>query len=157
MLSDNIKRIRKSKGLSQEELAIKLNSPLDCTANLLIIQRYAMLKMIRYRHLLRISKGGKPNMKYNLPDRILRELSSFAQKYSVTKIILFGSRARGSNTERSDIDIAVYGGDFDHFYWDVKEKTHSLLMFDIVQADTTISDELKQEIEKDGVTIYEKA
>ena len=28
----------------------------------------------------------------------------------------------GTNTERSDIDIAVYGGDFDHFYWDVKEK-----------------------------------
>ena len=96
-------------------------------------------------------------MKYNLPDRILRELSSFAQKYSITKIILFGSRARGTNTERSDIDIAVYGGDFDQFYWDVKEKIHSLLMFDIVQADVAISDELKQEIEKDGVTIYEKA
>ena len=96
-------------------------------------------------------------MKYNLPDRILRELSTFAQKYSIKKIILFGSRARGTNTERSDIDIAVYGGDFDHFYWDVKEKTHSLLMFDIVQADASISDELKQEIEKDGVTIYEKA
>lgn len=29
-------------------------------------------------------------------------------------------------------------------------------MFDIVQADVAISDELKQEIEKDGVTIYEK-
>ena len=96
-------------------------------------------------------------MKYNLPDRILRELSSFAQKYSITKIILFGSRARGTNTERSDIDIAVYGGDFDNFYWDVKEKIHSLLMFDIVQADGSISDELKQEIEKDGVVIYEKA
>ena len=52
------------------------------------------------------------NMKYNLPDRILRELSFFAKKYSVTKIILFGSRARGTNTERSDIDIAVYGGDY---------------------------------------------
>ena len=72
-------------------------------------------------------------------------------------IILFGSWARGTNTERSDIDIAVYGGDFDHFYWDVKEKTHSLLMFDIVQADELISEELKQEIEKDGVIIYEKA
>ena len=95
-------------------------------------------------------------MKYNLPDRILRELSSFAQKYSITKIILFGSRARGTNTERSDIDIAVYGGNFEQFYWDVKEKTHSLLMFDIVQADAVISDELKQEIERDGVTIYEK-
>ena len=97
------------------------------------------------------------NMNYNLPDRVLRELSYFAQKYSIEKIILFGSRARGTNTERSDIDIAVYGGDFDHFYWDVKEKVHSLLMFDIVQADVAISDELKQEIERDGVTIYEKA
>ena len=96
-------------------------------------------------------------MKYNLPDRILRELSSFAQKYSITKIILFGSRARGTNTERSDIDIAVYGGNFEQFYWDVKEKTHSLLMFDIVQADAVISDELKQEIERDGGIIYEKA
>ena len=96
-------------------------------------------------------------MKYNLPDRVLRELSSFAKESSVIKIILFGSRARGTNTERSDIDIAVYGGDFDNFYWDVKEKIHSLLMFDIVQADGRISDELKQEIEKDGVTIYEKA
>lgn len=95
-------------------------------------------------------------MKYNLSDRILRELSSFAQKYSISKIILFGSRARGTNTERSDIDIAVYGGDFDGFYWEVKEKTHSLLMFDIVQADAAISDELKQELEKDGITIYEK-
>ena len=97
------------------------------------------------------------NMKYNLPDRVLRELSYFAQKYAIEKIILFGSRARGTNTERSDIDIAVYGGDFDHFYWDVKEKIHSLLMFDIVQADVTISDELKQEIERDGIIIYEKA
>ena len=96
-------------------------------------------------------------MKYNLPDRILRELSSFARKHSVTKIVLFGSRARGTNAETSDIDIAVYGGVFDHFYWDVNEKTHSLLMFDIVQADVPISDELKQEIERDGVIIYEKA
>ena len=79
------------------------------------------------------------------------------QKYAVTKIVLFGSRARGTNTERSDVDIAIYGGDFDSFYWDVKENIHSLLMFDVVQADTSISDELKKEIEKDGVVIYEKA
>jgi len=30
-------------------------------------------------------------------------------------------------------------------------------MFDIVQADVPISAELKEEIEKDGVVIYEKA
>lgn len=96
-------------------------------------------------------------MSYNLPNRVLRELTSFARKHSITKIILFGSRARGTNTERSDIDIAVYGGDFDNFYWDVKEKTNSLLMFDIVQADRPLSDELEKEIKKDGVVIYEKA
>ena len=95
-------------------------------------------------------------MKYNLPDRVLRELYFFAQKYSIGKLILFGSRARGTNTERSDIDIAVYGGDFDSFYWDVKENANSLLMFDIVNADEKISQELREEIEKDGVILYEK-
>lgn len=71
-------------------------------------------------------------------------------------IVLFGSRAKGNNTEQSDIDMAVYGGDFDGFYWDIKEKINSLLMFDIIQADSAISDDLKHEIEKDGVIIYEK-
>lgn len=56
------------------------------------------------------------NMKYNLPDRVLREIVSFAKEHSIIQIILFGSRARGTNTETSDIDIAVYGGDFDGFY-----------------------------------------
>ena len=96
-------------------------------------------------------------MKYNLSERVLRDISSIARKHSVTKVILFGSRARGTNTERSDIDIAVYGGDFDSFYWDIKENVHSLLMFDVIEADSSISEELKKEIEKDGVTIYEKA
>ena len=96
-------------------------------------------------------------MKYNIPERVLRDISVFAKKYSINKV--FGSRARVDNTERSDIDIdiAVYGGDFDSFYWDVKEKVHSLLSFDVVEADKSISEELKQEIEKDGVIIYEKA
>ena len=72
-------------------------------------------------------------------------------------IVLFGSRAKGNNTERSDIDMAVYGGDFDSFYWDIKENIHSLLMFDVINADASISEELKKEIKKDGVVIYEKA
>lgn len=96
-------------------------------------------------------------MKFNLPDRIFRELSSFAQKHGVAKIVLFVSRDRGSNTERSDIDLAVYGGDFDGFYWNVKENIHSLLMFDMIQADQAISEELTEELKKDGVVIYEKA
>ena len=48
-------------------------------------------------------------MDYDLPERVVKDIVTFAKRYSV--VILFGSRARGNNTERSDIDIAVYGGD----------------------------------------------
>lgn len=96
-------------------------------------------------------------MSYDLPKRVEREISTFAKMHNIEKVVLFGSRARGSNTERSDIDIAVYGGDFEGFYFDIKEKVHSLLMFDIVEADRKISEELQKEVERDGVVIYEKA
>ena len=96
-------------------------------------------------------------MTYNVPDKVLKEISIFAQNHDIQKVILFGSRARGSHTERSDIDIAASGGDFDGFYWDIKENVHSLLSFDIAKLDDSISGELKKEIERDGITIYEKA
>ena len=96
-------------------------------------------------------------MKYNLPEIVARDIVMFPGKHAVTKVVLFGSRARGSNTERSDVDIAVHGGDFDEFYWDIKENVHSLLMFDVIDMDSGISEELKKEIERDGVVIYEKA
>ena len=96
-------------------------------------------------------------MKAYLPNRVLNTIRLFAEKHKVQKVILFGSRARGTHTERSDIDIAVVGGEFDAFYWDIKENTHSLLMFDIVNMDESTSDDLREEIEKDGIMIYEKA
>lgn len=95
-------------------------------------------------------------MTYNIPDRVLKEISISAQEHDIRKVILFGSRARGTHTERSDIDIAVRGGDFDSFYWDIKENIHSLLIFDIVDLDSGTSEELKREIERDGLTIYEE-
>ena len=104
----------------------------------------------------KVDKLGDAIMKYDLPERLVNEISRFAKKSGIRKIILFGSRAKGTNTKRSDIDIAVYGGDFDSFYWDVKENANSLLMFDIVNADEKISQELREEIEKDGVILYEK-
>ena len=92
----------------------------------------------------------------NVPDRVIADITRFAKDNGVRKVILFGSRARGTNRERSDIDIAVSGGDFINFYYDIEEKAWTLLMFDIVNLDEPISDELKYEIEKDGVVIYEK-
>lgn len=95
-------------------------------------------------------------MKHNVPDRVLKDIAVFASRRDVDRVTLFGSRAKGTNTERSDIDIAVRGGDFDGFYWDIKGQVHSLLSFDVVDLNSA-SDELKKEIERSGVTIYEKA
>lgn len=92
----------------------------------------------------------------HLPQRVMRELGEFAKKRSIDKVVLFGSRARGTHSERSDVDLAVYGGDFDGFYFDVKEEIHSLLSFDMIEADDKVSEELRTEIERDGVPIYEK-
>ena len=96
-------------------------------------------------------------MKNNIPDQVAREISTFAQKHRIQRVILFGSRARGTHTERSDIDIAVSGGNVDAFYWDIKENVFSLLMFDIVELDAGVLEELKKEIERDGIMIYEEA
>lgn len=96
-------------------------------------------------------------MSIQLSENLLQELSRLGRQFNLDRIILFGSRARGTGTERSDVDIAVTGGDIDGFYWEVKENFPSLLLFDIVDLDAGITPALQQELEKDGVTIYEKA
>jgi predicted nucleotidyltransferase len=95
-------------------------------------------------------------MKYNVPQKAEQGIINLAKKYKIQKVILFGSRAKGTNTDRSDIDIAISGGDFDNFYADVDEDVETLLMFDVVNLDSKISDELSKEIKKDGVVIYEQ-
>lgn len=95
-------------------------------------------------------------MNYNIPNRVLRELCFFAKENGINKIILFGSRARGTNRERSDIDIAVSGGNFTDFYNQIMEKIHSLLIFDIIDLDKGISKELQKELDSEGIIIYEK-
>ena len=95
-------------------------------------------------------------MKIDIPDVVLKDIALFAENNSVDKVVLFGSRARGTNTERSDVDLAVYGGDFDSFYWNITDNVNSLLSFDVINADKNISDELKKEIARDGIVIYEK-
>ena len=95
--------------------------------------------------------------KVDLPERVNVDLRKIASQYDVAKIVLFGSRARGDNQAKSDVDIAVYGcRDFTNFYFDVEEKVWTLLTFDIVNMDNDVSEELKREIKRDGVIIYEK-
>lgn len=95
-------------------------------------------------------------MKYDLDTRVENDIIRIAEKNNIKKIILFGSRARGTNSERSDIDLAVSGGNALDFYYDVEEQAWTLLLFDVVDLDRGISNELRAEIDRDGVIIYEK-
>ena len=89
-------------------------------------------------------------MKYNLPDRVLRKLYFFAQKYSIEKLVLFGSRARGTNTERSDIDIAVSGVDNFESLVEKVEELPTLFSVDLVNMDTCRNQLLLEDIRQYG-------
>lgn len=95
-------------------------------------------------------------MPYNLDKRVEDDIVRIAKENDIKKVILFGSRARGTNSERSDIDLAVSGGNALEFYYDVEEEARTLLMFDVVDLDKGISEELQAEIKKDGVVLYEE-
>ena len=86
----------------------------------------------------------------------MKDITSFADKNKINKVILFGSRARGTHNDRSDVDLAVEGGNFEGFLYDIQENAHSLLSFDVVYYGDGTSRELREEIERDGVVIYEK-
>lgn len=87
---------------------------------------------------------------------ILNEICEIAKKNAVQKVILFGSRARGDYKERSDIDLAVSGGNISAFSVDVDEETSTLLKYDIVNLDGSVQKELLQSIKEEGIIIYEK-
>ena len=97
---------------------------------------------------------GKLN--YNLDGRLEREIISQAKTFGLKKLILFGSRARGTNRERSDIDLAAAGGDVLSFAEAVDENVKTLLSFDVVNLDEIFDEDFQAEIERDGIVLYEE-
>ena len=94
----------------------------------------------------------------DLRAEIRQQIIALAEEFKLEKVILFGSRARGDNRERSDIDLAIAGelADCIEFSLAAEEEISTLLMFDFVIIDKTLSPELQAAIEKDGVILYEK-
>ncbi len=52
----------------------------------------------------------------DIVDSINRFIKEIKKKYNITAIILFGSYAKGTANEDSDIDIAVVSDEFDDIY-----------------------------------------
>ncbi len=92
----------------------------------------------------------------DLRQDIIESICDLARQDGIKQVVLFGLRARGDNRERSDIDLAAHGGNVAAFALDVDEKTPTLLSFDVVDLDGGTQAELLDEIQRDGVVLYEQ-
>ena len=89
-------------------------------------------------------------------ENILKNIIDLCAKFSADCVILFGSRAKGTNRERSDIDIAVKGV---KDIWELQEKLEeipTLYKIDLVDLDTCKNQLLMEDIEQYGREIYKK-
>lgn len=89
---------------------------------------------------------------------LIENIGVISARHGVEKVVLFGSRARGTYEEKSDIDIAVYGcSEMDEYLNDLEENLWTLLELDVIDMDSgSISGHLLEEIMRDERTIYEK-
>jgi len=95
-------------------------------------------------------------MKFGLEDKKIKKIVSVFNKYkAVEKAVIFGSRARGDFEYNSDIDIAVYtNGQSVTGLQSELEEAAGIYKFNLVFMDELNNDQLRQNIEKDGVEIY---
>lgn len=91
-------------------------------------------------------------------DEVIAEITQRCKNYGAQKIILFGSRAKGTATERSDIDIAVSGVTSSDIFEleEALEDIPTLYTIDLVDLDTCKNQLLLEDIEQYGREIYKK-
>lgn len=89
-------------------------------------------------------------------EQVIGQVIDLSRKYSADQVFLFGSWAKGTALERSDIDIAVSGvARFPELQEEI-ENLPTLFGVDIVDMDTCINALLLEDIGKYGKKIYEK-
>lgn len=98
--------------------------------------------------------------KFGLDEKIIEELKKIFAKYEeIEKVCIFGSRAKGTYKETSDIDIAMFGDNITHsintnVYYDI-ENLYLVYKVDLLNFNSLKNgDKLKENILKEGVEIY---
>jgi len=93
-------------------------------------------------------------------DRVIKFFLDFALKYfNPKKIILFGSRARGDNSQRSDYDFAVDDSGIPNDKWvrfsvDLRENLPTLNEVEVVRI-SQVAKPFKKRILEEGIVLYE--
>ena len=97
---------------------------------------------------------------YGIRDNLFNELLNLFKKENIDKVILFGSIARNDYKNNSDIDLAIiFDSDDNDNYIKLLtklEELNTLFKFDVIDYNKITNATLKQEIDKDGITIYQK-
>lgn len=102
------------------------------------------------------------NIKYGLLESdISQVVSVLQQNRKITKIVLFGSRAKGTNHAGSDVDLALFGDNLalnDILDLSVEiEKLNLPYMFDLIIYNRIKEATLLDHIRRVGVNLFERA
>ena len=83
-------------------------------------------------------------------EEVISRVAELCRQYDAQKVILYGSRAKGTALERSDIDIAVSGvNDFDLLVEKIEELP-TLYSVDVLNMDTCRNELLMEDVRKYG-------
>ncbi len=89
-------------------------------------------------------------------NKIMEQIILLCKKYDAKEVLLFGSRAKGTNLERSDIDIAVSGVKGFDLLQEAVENLPTLYKIDMVNLDDCTNNLLREDIAEYGQEIYKK-
>ncbi len=86
-------------------------------------------------------------------------VSKIAERYGVSKVLLFGSRVKGEERSDSDYDFLITNGNlnsllqFSGFWLDLEEAFQSPV--DVI-TDTSFDKDLIAQAKRDGILVYER-
>ena len=102
-------------------------------------------------------------MKFGLKDETIIQLQNiFSHCHTIEKVIIYGSRAKGSYKPGSDVDLTLVGNDLNlsNSVYPVMDAIEELLlpyMFDISIYSAIDNPDLVDHIKRVGQLFYEKA
>lgn len=99
------------------------------------------------------------NNNFGLSERTIEELLKyFSSKPEIEKVLIYGSRAKGSFHIGSDIDFAIWTEDSDKistYLWELDELS-TPYKFDVTDYKNLNHSEMKNNIDRDGILFYER-
>lgn len=101
-------------------------------------------------------------MRFGLSDRVIGELQDVFNRHSnISKVLIFGSRAKGNYREGSDIDLAALGTglDYNQLLQILTEIDDLELLYsvDLINYSKTINTPIGEHIDRVGQVFYQSA